>query len=174
MSESLQPHGLQPSRILCPRDFPGENTGVVCHFLLQGIFPMQGWNPHLLHWQVDSLPLSHQGSPRRNIACLMWLSTYPSLARGTQSRILLLQGQGGIWLQYSPHQDSASSQGGVGWERHCREEEGAVWGYRMGTASASHAASCRTCRGWTGLRQEQVSRRKADLVFVPWELVLPK
>ena len=26
-----------------------------CHFLLQGIFPTQGLNPHLLHWQVDSL-----------------------------------------------------------------------------------------------------------------------
>ena len=45
--------------------FPGKNTGVGCHFLLQGIFPTQGLNPHLLcllHWQADSLPLSHQGS----------------------------------------------------------------------------------------------------------------
>ena len=36
------------------------------HFLFQGIFPTQGWNPHLwhlLHWQVESLPLSHLGSP---------------------------------------------------------------------------------------------------------------
>ena len=44
-------------------DFPGKNTGVGCHFLLQGIFLIQGSNPyllHLLHWQVDSLPL---GSP---------------------------------------------------------------------------------------------------------------
>ena len=32
-------------------------------FLLQGIFPTQGLNPHLLHWQADSLPLCHQGSP---------------------------------------------------------------------------------------------------------------
>ena len=29
----------------------------------RGIFPTQGSNPHLLHWQADSLPLSHQGSP---------------------------------------------------------------------------------------------------------------
>ena len=29
-------------------DFPGKNTGVGCHFLLQGIFPTQGSNPHLL------------------------------------------------------------------------------------------------------------------------------
>ena len=34
-----------------------------CHFLLQGIFPDQGSNLCLLHWQVESLPLSHQGSP---------------------------------------------------------------------------------------------------------------
>ena len=31
--------------------------------LLQGIFLTQGLNPHVLHWQADSLPLSHQGSP---------------------------------------------------------------------------------------------------------------
>ena len=45
MSESLQPHGLYPTRLLRPWDFPGENTGVGCHFLLQGIFPTQGSNP---------------------------------------------------------------------------------------------------------------------------------
>ena len=33
-------------------------------FPSQGIFPIQGLNTHLLHWQVDSLPLSHQGSPK--------------------------------------------------------------------------------------------------------------
>ena len=58
----LQPHGLQPTRLLCPWDFPGRNTGVGCHCLLQGTFPTQGWNPGLLHWQADSLPLSRQGS----------------------------------------------------------------------------------------------------------------
>ena len=35
MPNSLQPHGLQPTRLLCPWDFPGKNTGVVCHFPLQ-------------------------------------------------------------------------------------------------------------------------------------------
>ena len=37
-------------------DSPGRNTGVGCHSLLQGIFPTQGSNPGLLHWQADSLP----------------------------------------------------------------------------------------------------------------------
>ena len=41
----------------------GKNTGVGCHFLLQGIFLTQGLNPLLLHWQVDSLSLSQVGSP---------------------------------------------------------------------------------------------------------------
>ena len=35
-SESLQPHGLQPARILCSWDFPGKHSGAGCHFLLQG------------------------------------------------------------------------------------------------------------------------------------------
>ena len=58
----LQVHGLKPIRLFCPWDFPGKNTGVGCHFLLQGIFPTQGLNPHFLHWQADSLPLNHLGS----------------------------------------------------------------------------------------------------------------
>ena len=44
VSNSLQPHGLLPTRLLCPWNFPGENTGVGCHFLLQGIFLTQGSN----------------------------------------------------------------------------------------------------------------------------------
>ena len=49
VSNSLRPHGLQPARLLCPWDSPGTNTGVGCHFLLQGIFPTQGSNRGLLH-----------------------------------------------------------------------------------------------------------------------------
>ena len=49
LSLTLQPHGLQPTRLLCPWDSPGKNTGVGCHFLLWGIFPAQISNPHLLH-----------------------------------------------------------------------------------------------------------------------------
>ena len=44
MSNSLPLHGLQPTRLLRPWDSPGKNTGVGCHFLLQGIFPTQGSN----------------------------------------------------------------------------------------------------------------------------------
>ena len=34
-SDSVQPHRRQPTRLLCPWDSPGKNTGVGCHFLLQ-------------------------------------------------------------------------------------------------------------------------------------------
>ena len=49
----FRPHGLYSTRLLCPWDFPGNSTGVDCHFLLQGIFPNQGLNPglpHCRHW----------------------------------------------------------------------------------------------------------------------------
>ena len=52
VSDSLGLYGLQPP----PGNSPGNNTGVGCHFLLQGIFPAQGSNPgrlQLLHWQTD-------------------------------------------------------------------------------------------------------------------------
>ena len=55
-SPRTTPHGI----------FPAKNTGVGCHFLLQGIFPAQESNPPLLwllHQQVESLLLSHQESP---------------------------------------------------------------------------------------------------------------
>ena len=55
-------HGLWPARLLCPWDFPGKYARVGCHFLLQGIFPNQGSNLCLLHWQEDSLPLSQLGN----------------------------------------------------------------------------------------------------------------
>ena len=95
VSNSLWPHGILQARILewvafpfsrrssqprdqtkvsciagrsLPAESPGKpkNTGLGCHFLLQGIFPSQGLNLHLLcllHWQVDSLILVPPGKP---------------------------------------------------------------------------------------------------------------
>ena len=63
VSNSLQPHGLEPTRFLCPWDSPGKNTGVGFHSLLQGISLTQGSNPGLLHCR-QIFTLSHQGSPK--------------------------------------------------------------------------------------------------------------
>ena len=71
VSDSLGPHGLWSTRLLCPWDFPGKNSGVDRRHLLKEIFPNQGLNPHLLpllHWQADSLPLSHLGSSLSDIS----------------------------------------------------------------------------------------------------------
>ena len=63
ISDSLQPHGLQPARLLCPWDSPGQDTGVGSHSLFQGIFPTQGSKPGLLHFRQIIYQLSYQGSP---------------------------------------------------------------------------------------------------------------
>ena len=49
VANSLPPHGLQPTRFLCPWNSPVKNTGLGCHFLLQRIFPTQESSPGLLH-----------------------------------------------------------------------------------------------------------------------------
>ena len=71
-SDYLQPHGLQFINLFCPWNSPSQNTGVDCHFLLQGIFPTQGLNPclqRLLHWQADSLPVAPPGKPNLLVPC---------------------------------------------------------------------------------------------------------
>ena len=94
-SDSLWSYGLSAARLLCPWDFPGKNTEVGCHFLLQGIFPTQGLNPSLLHWQVNSLPLSHQGSPFQlisEIPCRRKWQPTPVFLPGTSYRQRSLMG----------------------------------------------------------------------------------
>ena len=65
VSNCLQSFGLQPTRLFCPWDSPGKNTGVGCHDLLQGIFLIQESNPCLLcllHCRWTLYLLSHQGN----------------------------------------------------------------------------------------------------------------
>ena len=61
MSDSVRPHRRQPTRLPCPWDSPGKNTGVGCHFLLQRIFSTQGSNLGLPHCRQMLYHLSHQG-----------------------------------------------------------------------------------------------------------------
>ena len=59
---TLQFHILQPTRLLCPWDFPGKNPAVGCHSLLQEIFLTRGSNLDVLYCQQILYRLSHQGS----------------------------------------------------------------------------------------------------------------
>ena len=77
MSSSLWPHGLYPSRLLCPWDSSGKNTGGYSHSLLLGIFPTQGSNPGLLHCRQIIYCQSHRGRPcpikhRLNLDWNLW------------------------------------------------------------------------------------------------------
>ena len=65
MSDSCNPTDYIACQTCLSMEFPRQECW--SSFLFQGIFPTQGSNPHLLHllhWQADSLPLVHLGSPR--------------------------------------------------------------------------------------------------------------
>ena len=70
---ALQPQELLPIRFLCPWDSPGKNAGVGFHTLLQGIFPTQGSNPHVLYLQYwgGFFTAKPRGSPLRpaSVSC---------------------------------------------------------------------------------------------------------
>ena len=86
-------------RLLCPWDFPGKNTGVGCHALLQGIFLTQGLNPHLLcilNWQVGSLPLAQLLGLGTSLSLSTWVP-HPS---NSLHHILVLSSLG-IWIIHS-------------------------------------------------------------------------
>ena len=68
-TQSLRPHGLQLATLLHPWDFPGNNTGVGCHFQPRDQTRVSRNSPAL---QADSWPLSHLGSWRTE-RCSGWL-----------------------------------------------------------------------------------------------------
>ena len=69
----VSPWTAAPQAPFRPWDFPGKNTGVGCHFLLQWIFPTQGLNPGLPHCRQTLYCLSHQGSPFDRIMPLYFI-----------------------------------------------------------------------------------------------------
>ena len=65
MSDSLRPHGLWPARLLHPWDLSGNDTGVGCHFLHQGIFLT-------LHWQgIQFFTTEPSGKPKKRTLALL-------------------------------------------------------------------------------------------------------
>ena len=66
--------------------FP-RHSGAGSHFLLQGIFPNQGSNPHLLNWQEDSLPLRHQGSLKKVVLYLSLVKARRIYRTGSTSKV---------------------------------------------------------------------------------------
>ena len=84
---TLRPHGLQPTRFLCPWDFPGKNTGMGSRSLLQGLFLTQGSNLGLQHCRQILYQLSYQ-------RCLKWIK------RDTQMSINVEKGEFPLHLKW--------------------------------------------------------------------------
>ena len=63
VSNSLQPHVLLPTTLLCPWNFPGKDAGMGSQPLLQRIFPTQGLNSDLLHYRQILLLYEPPGKP---------------------------------------------------------------------------------------------------------------
>ena len=101
MSDSLRPHGLQPTRLFCPWDSPSKNTGLGCHSLLQGIFltegsnPTQGLNLGLLHCRRILYRLSHRESPGKSQCgmCLQFCNYILAASDLYQTNIQIIQSQ---------------------------------------------------------------------------------
>ena len=101
----LRLHGLQPTSLLCPWDFPSKNIRVGCHFLLQGIFLIEGSNLchlYLLYCRQILYPLSHWGSPQLShyYCCLFWTFFFfavLSLAVHRLSLVVVNGGYSSLW-----------------------------------------------------------------------------
>ena len=76
MSSSLQPHGLKPARLFCPWDIPGKNTGVGCHFFLQGIFSTQGSNPQSPALAGRDFTTEPPGKPGSQCVIAKWMDEW--------------------------------------------------------------------------------------------------
>ena len=81
-------------------EYGGKNTGVGCHFLLPGIFSIQGSNLHLLQWQADSLPRSHLWSPTYTVLDTEMKDVHSSLTPKINSHFTLHCSQSCALLSY--------------------------------------------------------------------------
>ena len=86
MSSSLRPHGLEPTRLLCPWGFPGRNTGVDCYFLLREIFATGGQtHTSCIVWQV-----LYRWATREPPSLCQWSLRFSHFLRFTVSWTLVL------------------------------------------------------------------------------------
>ena len=71
MSDSLQPHELQATRLLCPWDFLSKNTGVGCHFLFQQTVIFNNWEEASWDHRITEKKNTNSLEPKASLKCLM-------------------------------------------------------------------------------------------------------
>ena len=86
------------TRLLCPCNSPGKNTGVGSRSLLQGIFPTQGLHPGLPHCRQILYHLSHQGSPMRSSNLPTQRKTHTGPQEHNEREIWLVLNCSSFWL----------------------------------------------------------------------------
>ena len=127
VSDSLQPCGLYPNRLLCPWNSPGKNTGVDSLSVFQGIFLTQGSNLGLLHSRQILYRLSHQGSLASEFASptvgLEWEKDSDANSSSLEVCQFVLEGRGGKKRQREKMgQDVLNSQNSsMKWELYLAE-----------------------------------------------------
>ena len=123
----------------CPWDFSGKNTEIGQRFLLQGIFLTQGSSPPLLHWQMDSSPMSHRESPwyyyytQKNLLFFVLVTVTCAIFQDIKilnglifwhpKRLLLSFRRAGYWINPLPSRKWFSFQR----ERACDDNSHASW-----------------------------------------------
>ena len=67
VSDSSRPHGLQPTRVLCPWDFPGKSTGVDSAMRREEILPFA------IQIELEGIMLSEISPTEKDKYCMPWL-----------------------------------------------------------------------------------------------------
>ena len=116
VSDSLRPHELYSTRLLCPWNSPGKNTGVDCHSLFQRIFLTQESNPGLLYHRQILYRLSYRE------VLLEWIPVGILVQDVGSSACRLSHGTGRTWWKQ--------------WDPSARP-----WGSRRGTGGCCSSAS---------------------------------
>ena len=88
VSDSSRPHGLQPTRLLRPWDFPGKSTGVGCHCLLTTLKKI-----HMARWQchkkIEKCKLKQQQSITSHQSKLPLSGTLQTVTAGASPSLML-------------------------------------------------------------------------------------
>ena len=95
------------------------------------MFPEQGSNPCFLHWQADSLPLSHQGRPKVSTFFKIWCSCTLNRQQCSVNMTFIYTGKsknwcdslyGDLWLIFRVHHEKRWTGRSTSWNQDCREK----------------------------------------------------